>query len=220
VSPRRWSRRAEFIWIVLLVLVVSAVGGLAVRGAGQPPPGNTAEVRSLAGPPTYDRPSFGDWRDEDGDCQDTRNEVLLRDLTNVLLDERGCVVLRGMLRDPYTGELVEFVRGRSTSSLVQIDHVLPPKAAWDGGAHAWPTEVKRAFYNDLDNLVASAGRVNASKGALLPSAWTERVTTGAGCAYLATVLQVATSYDVDLPPAEDAYLASAINQCPTPLTTR
>ncbi|MDJ0441749.1 hypothetical protein QNA26_33050, partial [Rhodococcus qingshengii] len=56
----------------------------------------------------------------------TRNDVLTRDLANVAFKngEKQCTVLSGVLHDPYTATTINFQRGQTTSSAVQIDHVL------------------------------------------------------------------------------------------------
>src|SRR5690606_27746738 len=59
-------------------------------------------------------PAWSDDVDVDGGHNgcDTRNDVLRRDLTDVALEPgtRRCVVLTGMLADPYTGGQVAFDR--------------------------------------------------------------------------------------------------------------
>lgn len=56
----------------------------------------------------------------------TRNDVLIRDLANVVFKngEKQCTVLSGVLHDPYTATTINFQRGQATSSAVQIDHVI------------------------------------------------------------------------------------------------
>lgn len=74
----------------------------------------------------YDRDSFA-FRsvDTDGNGCDARDDVLARDLTNVKYKYAGsCVVVSGTLDDPYTGQTINFVRGRTTSAKVQIDHLV------------------------------------------------------------------------------------------------
>src|SRR5690606_17678266 len=72
---------------------------------------------------------------------DTRNDALRRDLTEVVLKPgtQDCVVLTGLLVDPYTGDQVAFDRDRDASG-VQIDHVVSLAAAWDHGAAGWDPE--------------------------------------------------------------------------------
>ena len=42
--------------------------------------------------------------------------------------------MTGTLPGSYTGKKIHFVRGTSTSSLVQIDHVVALSNAWQPGA--------------------------------------------------------------------------------------
>lgn len=89
----------------------------------------------------YDRDSFG-FRatDDDGDGCDVRDDVLARDLTDVIFSAaKRCQVSSGTLADPYTGKTILFVRGRNTSAAVQIDHVVALANAWQSGARDWTT---------------------------------------------------------------------------------
>jgi hypothetical protein len=80
--------------------------------------------------PDYNRDEFGSgWADADRDCQDTRQEILIRDLLNEQMTSDGCDVTSGTLNDLYTGTVIGFRRGESTSDDVQIDHVLSVPAA-------------------------------------------------------------------------------------------
>lgn len=101
---------------------------------------------------------------------DTRNDILRRDLDDVVVDGRsgGCVVLSGTLTDPYSGTVVAYEKG---SAVVQIDHVFPLSAAWHRGAWRWTPEQRRDFANDPDNLQATTANMNASKGDRLPGDW-------------------------------------------------
>ncbi len=60
---------------------------------------------TLAPAVPYDRDLYGGWIDADGDCQDTRQEVLIAEsITPVQLDSRGCRVVSGTWLDPFTGQ--------------------------------------------------------------------------------------------------------------------
>lgn len=122
----------------------------------------------------YERAAFGaGWRDPDRNGCDARNDTLARDLTAVIFAEgtQNCVVLAGVLDDPYTGGIIEFRRGQGTSELVQIDHVVPLGWAWRQGAGTWTEEQRIAFANDPDNLLAVGGSVNGAKSDSGPGEW-------------------------------------------------
>lgn len=116
---------------------------------------------------------FGDaWSfDFDNNGCDARNDMLARDLTSVALRGTACTVLTGALLDPYTGETIDFTRGVSTSSEVQIDHLLPLKAVYATGGQQWTPEKRAAIANDPINLLAVKGSENGSKSDSLPSDW-------------------------------------------------
>ena len=112
----------------------------------------------------YDRDAWGGWIDEDGDCQDTRAETLIRDSkTDVSFD--GCRVVSGLWNLPYWG-------GTTTqASQIDIDHIIPLKWAHGHGGDRWSSGRKRAFANDPDNLLATYYSANRSKGAKGPDEW-------------------------------------------------
>jgi hypothetical protein len=74
--------------------------------------------------------------DTDGNGCDTRSDILGRDLTNLAVTPgtNGCRVEAGTLADPYTGTLIDFVRGNHT---VDIDHVVALSNAWQTDARVW-----------------------------------------------------------------------------------
>ena len=87
----------------------------------------------------YDRLLYGSWVDEDGDCQNTRAEVLIRDNDFGVVEFKTlkqCHVVSGTWFDPYTGEVFQ------EASQLDIDHVVPLKNAHQSGAWAWSPEKK------------------------------------------------------------------------------
>ena len=160
-ARERTSRRAA---IALVVVVVLA--GLIALGAWllAPPPLRTYPVtaRELAGAhaaldsldlistdsgPVYDRAAFGQaWADENLNGCDTRNDILARDLSTPILEPGTgeCTVNSGQLTDRYTGATIDFVRGKGTSGLVQIDHVVALSDAWRSGG---PANQKKSSLN-------------------------------------------------------------------------
>lgn len=118
----------------------------------------------------YKRSHFGSgWIDEDGDCQNTRNEVLIRDsLWKVTLDKKGCKVLAGLWVCPYTGQLIK------DPKKIDIDHMIPLEAAWKMGAWTWRRSYAKQYANNLSNprhLLAVSSSANRSKGSKNPSKW-------------------------------------------------
>lgn len=120
--------------------------------------------------PAYDRDKWiTHWSDADGDCKDTRQEVLEEEsAVPAALSANGCKVYSGRWRDPYTGKT------HDSPGELHIDHRVPLKEAHDSGGHAWDEEKKRDYANDLsdpEHLVATAKGVNSSKGERDPAEW-------------------------------------------------
>ena len=120
----------------------------------------TLAVKGRAAKTGYERSQFGPaWSDVDRNGCDTRNDILYRDLTSIVYKDgtKECVVLTGILVDPYSGEKISFLRGVATSSDVQIDHVVALSNAWQTGAFKLSYDRRIAFANDPMNLLAVRG---------------------------------------------------------------
>lgn len=115
----------------------------------------------------YDRGLYRHWVDADGDCQDTRAEILIRDNSGVIgwKDARRCRVATGRWVCPYTGKVL------TQASDVDVDHVVPLKWAHEHGGHGWTQEKRQAFANDPLNLLAVDDATNQAKGSRGPSDW-------------------------------------------------
>lgn len=162
--------------------------------------------------PDYDRDEFGAaWADVDGNSCDTRNDILARDLTEVVKKD-ACVVTSGVLLDPYTGTTISFVRGQSTSSAVQIDHIVPLSLAWRSGAWGWSDEDRMAFANDPSNLIATDGPTNSSKSDKGPSAWMPP-SSAFTCEYSVRFSNVIDRYGLTLTDADRAALLDGLAAC-------
>ena len=88
----------------------------------------------------YDRDKFRHWTDADGDCQDTRDEVLRAES---LIATSGCDITEGEWRSYYDGVTTE------DPSDLDIDHMVPLAEAWDSGAKQWTKKTRERFANDL-----------------------------------------------------------------------
>lgn len=204
---------------------VDAAGGDALAGADTvQAPGAAAALAALAGVPEdaslqgtgvpYKRDAFGErWADVDGNGCDTRNDVLRRDLTQVVLrDGNGCKVLSGMLLDPYTGATVAFVSGEDTSPLVPIDHVVALAWAWRHGADGWTAAERLAFANDPRNLLATTKDVNQDKSDSGPAEWLPP-DAAARCDYAEQYIAVIVAWRLTVDAADRAALAGVLQDC-------
>ena len=102
-----------------------------------------------------------------------------------------CVVVAGVLDDPYTGQTVTFAK--ADASEVPIDHVVPLAAAWVQGAAAWPADERQAFANDLGNLMATTREENSAKGDSTADEWVP-ADPSYGCSYATVVITVKSRY--------------------------
>jgi len=144
----------------------------------------------------YDRSQFGQWIDEDGDCLNTRHELLLKLSTSTIeTDGNRCLVRRGRWNDPYTGKI--FYESRQ----MDIDHLVPLKWAWDRGADSWSREKRIAFANDESNLFAVEASINRQKGALGPVHWLPP-NEAFRCQYILRFTRIVKKYDLHFTPDE------------------
>lgn len=152
------------------------------------------------------------WADVDRNGCDQRNDVLHRDLTDVAVREGtgGCVVVAGVLDDPYTGAVVRFEKADAAE--VPIDHVVPLAAAWVQGAAAWSDDQRRTFANDLANLMATTRSENSAKGDSTADEWVPS-DPGYGCSYATVVITVKSTYALSVTPAESQALQSLLASC-------
>lgn len=152
-----------------------------------------------ATPSDYSRDAFGDgWATGTNGCS-VRDNILERDLTNIV--KNGCVVESGVLEGRYTGDIVEHQRGSNgNASEVHIDHIVPLAYAWKHGASDWTPAQREAFANDPANLQAVSATANQAKGDSGPSDWMPSIHR---CEYAQMFVSIADSYDLTIP-AEDA----------------
>jgi hypothetical protein len=174
----------------------------------------TLTVKGRAPMTGYDRERFGQaWLDADRNGCDTRNDVLRRDLHPYRLDSgtNGCVVLSGVLDDPYTGRPIRFVRGGAGE--VDIDHVVALGNAWVSGAWRFDVHTRAALANDPLNLLAVDAGANRSKADSDAASWLPPYTSER-CAYVARQIAVKAKYDLSVTPAERAQMARQLTTCP------
>ncbi|MDU0479764.1 HNH endonuclease family protein [Staphylococcus chromogenes] len=174
------------------------------------------EVKGRAPKTGYSRDQFGQMWSDDTNAEfghngcDTRNDILRRDLVETTLkpNTRGCVVLTGLLHDPYTATDIQFTRGRA----VQIDHVVALGNAWVTGAQKLDDEKRREFVNDPLNLLAVSGPVNVQKSDSDAATWLPP-NKAFRCEYVSKQLQVKAKYGLWLTPPEKDAIQRVLHDC-------
>ena len=151
------------------------------------------------------------WLDEDRNGCDTRNDMLSRDLT-AIIKFGSCRVLSGRLVSPYTGAVIDFVRGDRTSTAVQIDHVVSLGDAWRTGAQQLTGAQRMAFANDPINLFAVDARSNAQKRDGDTATWLP-ASKPFRCTYVSHQVSVKATYGLWVTQAEHDAMARVLSDC-------
>ena len=182
--------------------VVDAIAKLAVKGRAA----KTGYTRAAFGPA---------WSDVDRNGCDTRNDILNRDLSSIIykVSSKDCVILSGILLDPYSGESIDFLRGVSTSSDVQIDHVVALSNAWQTGAFKLTHAQRTAFANDPGNLLAVKGRLNSQKGDGDAATWLPP-RKSYRCEYVTKQVSIKAKYGLWLTAPEKEAMLRILKTCP------
>lgn len=167
----------------------------------------------------YSRDSqFGDWQKSSSLCGygTTRDYVLKRDLTNVVMNQY-CKVQSGDFQDPYTGQAMHFVKGEKTSTLVQIDHIV----AVQNASGLWQSSragERVAYYNDPDVLQAADQTSNEAKGAGIDwdasgsPVWLPD-NTAWHCDYMAKRAYIKHKYNLTMSQGEKTQAVNLLTQC-------
>jgi hypothetical protein len=156
----------------------------------------------------YNRKHWHHWIDEDRDCQNTRQEILIsRSIEPVKLNSKGCVVHRGKWQDYYFDEILVDSRN------VDIDHLIPLKHAHDSGGEDWSREKKKQFANDPENLVITNRKYNRMKGAKTIAEWLP-LDRKYSCLYASDWVKIKNKYKLKLSSNEEQTIRSLQIHCP------
>lgn len=182
----------------------------------------TLPVKGRAPATGYDEgESFGQrWSDDvpvsgGHDGCDTRNDVLRRDLDPVTVEPgtQGCVAESGTLSDPYSGQQIDFTRGRGTSDDVPVDHVVAKANAWVTGAQQLDEDERRAFANDPLNLQGTGQRLNSQKGDSDAATWLPP-SKSYRCTYVARQIGIKAKYRLWVTAPERDAMQRVLSGCP------
>ena len=161
--------------------------------------------------PAYDRGDWRHWTDEDSDCQDTRQEVLIQESASHVeyKDSDRCRVASGEWSGPYTGE--RFTDPRN----LDIDHMVPLGNAHRSGGWDWNEDLKRQYANDLSysgHLIAVQSSANRAKGADGPEEW-RPPDQDYWCRYAIDWIAIKNEWGLTATAAEAAALSDMLSTC-------
>ena len=164
--------------------------------------------------PDYDRDDWRHWTDEDGDCQDARQEVLIEESLEPVTYEtdRECRVATGQWWAPH----LEHHLGNP--SHIDVDHHVPLKNAHLSGGWAWTPETKEEYANYLgeeNHLVAISARHNRSKGARGPEEWAPP-DNALWCDYALDWAVIKEKWDLTMTPVESEIVMDMLGTCEDP----
>jgi Protein of unknown function (DUF1524) len=217
--------------IALIAVAVAVAGWLHWRNpAEQPTPTTSSDyddartqldglhVKGWDRMTDFSRYRFGEpWSDDvnvefgHNGCN-TRDDILRRDLTDLIVRSGTCYAQSGVLIDPYTGESIAFVRGPETSEAVQVDHLVSLSDAWYKGAREWDDQRRRDFANDPRNLLAVGGKVNFDKAFRDANAWLPP-NQAFRCEFVARQVAVKAAYRLWVSANEKDAMAAVLDHC-------
>lgn len=190
-------------------------------------PGTTADVPATTVPagqqlsiavapvrdgiPKYDRGEWSHWADEDGDCQNARQEALIAESETPVTytDDDRCRVSAGSWAGPYTGEVF------TDPGDLDIDHMVPLANAHRSGGWAWSEDRKREYANDLTyegHLIAAKASANRSKGSKGPEDW-KPPDHGYWCRYATDWISIKNTWELTATESEAAALGQMLEGC-------
>jgi hypothetical protein len=173
---------------------------------------NQLEVKGRAPKTGYSRVAFTHWSDLNRDGCDSRNEILKRDLTQIVFKTgtRDCKVMSGQLLDPFSGKTLIFSSSKST---VDIDHLVSLSNAWQTGAAYFDKKTRESLANDPLNLLAVDAKLNRQKGDADAATWLPPLKSFR-CEYVARQVAVKAKYLLWITSAERDTILKVLDNCP------
>ena len=172
---------------------------------------NTLEVKGRAPKTGYSRAQFPHWSDLDRNGCDSRNEILKRDLTQIVfkVGTKDCKVLSGVLQDPFSNKVLNFTTAKS---LVDIDHLVALSNAWQTGAAYFDKNIRTQIANDPINLLAVDAKLNRQKGDGDAATWLPP-NKSFRCEYVSRQVAVKAKYSLWVTDAEKAAIVRVLSNC-------
>lgn len=195
-----------------------------------PPPGDSSrfdtarqrlgqlEVRGWDRTSDFKRYRFGKAWSDDVDVEfghngcNTRDDILRRDLQNLVVRRGTCYAQSGTLVDPYSGVTIDFVRSPETSKAIEIDHVVALADAWYKGARSWDPQRRLDFANDPRNLLAVSPKANFDKAFRDAASWLPP-NEAFRCDFVARQIEVKAAYGLWLAAKEKKAMEAVLARC-------
>lgn len=186
---------------VALMALLACATALDPAEAEEPAP-DCLTAQEAPEPTEYERKLWKHWADLDKDCQDARQEVLIRDseIPVTYADERQCRVATGRWTCPYTGTVIE------DPSKVDVDHLVALHDAHVSGGWSWDSDRRKAFANDEAHLLATSQFGNRSKGKKGADEWLPPL-EAYRCGYIDRWVQVKEHHELAMADGESAVVA-------------
>ena len=161
--------------------------------------------------PKYNRGEWSHWADEDGDCQDARQEALIAESETPVTytNEDKCRVETGSWAGPYTGEVF------TDPGSLDIDHMVPLANGHRSGGWAWSEVKKREYANDLSyegHLIAAKAAANRAKGSKGPEDW-KPPDRAYWCRYAIDWISIKNIWELTATESEASALVEMLDTC-------
>jgi hypothetical protein len=176
------------------------------------------EVRGWDRTSDFKRYRFGKAWSDDVDVEfghngcNTRDDILRRDLQNLVVRRGTCYAQSGTLVDPYSGVIIDFVRSPETSKAIEIDHVVALADAWYKGARSWDPQRRLDFANDPRNLLAVSPKANFDKAFRDAASWLPP-NEAFRCDFVARQIEVKAAYGLWLAAKEKKAMEAVLARC-------
>ena len=142
----------------------------------------------------------------------TRDDILRRDLADLVVRPGTCYAERGTLHDPYAGEVITFVRG--TGHLRRgADRPRGPLAdAWYRAPAEWDDQRRLDFANDPRNLLAVSPKANFDKAFRDAASWLPP-NVAFRCRFVARQVEVKSAYGLWVSAKEKRAMSDVLDRC-------
>ena len=162
------------------------------------PPKPIVEARAarIDTPRVFRQADWQHWIDEDGDCQDTRQEVLIAEseIPVSFKSDRNCEVLSGQWTCPFTGKVV------LDPSALTVTHLVPLAVAHAAGGEGWSAERRKNYANFVGaeaHLIAVDKKAEEKRVQQDPTLWLPAKNS---CSYLLSWIEVSLEWGLDVKP--------------------